>query len=91
MTMSKVLRDMDEQFTVHGFRSAFKDWASECTSFPDAVSEIAIAHADKNRTRAAYLRSKQSEKHALLLAAWANFIADGSGVVRDITDAKKAA
>ena len=91
MTMSKVLRDMAEPFTVHGFRSTFKDWASECTGFPDAVSEAALAHIDTNRTRKAYRRTDFLKMRVDLMTAWANFIDGAGGVVRDITDAKKAA
>lgn len=49
MTLVKVLRDMDEPYTPHGFRSAFRDWASETTDFPDRVVEAALAHAVKER------------------------------------------
>ena len=43
--------------TVYGFRSAFKDWAVESTSFPDAVSEAALAHKDADKVRSAYRRT----------------------------------
>lgn len=49
MTLVKVLRDMDEPYTPHGFRSAFRDWASETTDLPDPVVEAALAHAVKER------------------------------------------
>jgi integrase len=70
MTMSKILRDMELPFTVHGMRSSFKDWAVECTSFPDAVSEAALAHADTNRTRASYRRTDFFKMRCDLMAAW---------------------
>jgi integrase len=50
--------------TVHGFRSTFKDWSSEMTSFPDHVSEAALAHAVADKARAAYARSDYSRSGA---------------------------
>jgi integrase len=70
MTMSKILRDMELPFTVHGMRSSFKDWAVECTSFPDAVSEAALAHADTDRTRASYRWTDFFKMRCDLMAAW---------------------
>ena len=46
------------------FRSAFKDWASEATRFPDYLSEAALAHASADKVRAAYARSDLFEKPA---------------------------
>lgn len=92
MTLSKVLRDMGLSVTVHGFRSAFKDWAVESTHFPDAVSEAALAHADRDKTRAAYKRTDFRKMRVDLMAAWANFCT-GAGEVADLAQhrAKKAA
>ena len=59
--------------TVHGFRSAFKDWASEATSFPDYLSEAALAHASADKVRAAYARSDLFEKRRKLMEAWAQY------------------
>ena len=50
------LRRLGATFTAHGFRSAFRDWASECTNFPREVCEIALAHSIKDKTEAAYRR-----------------------------------
>ena len=46
--------------TVHGFRSAFRDWAAERTNFPNEVCEAALAHAVSNRVEAAYRRGDLS-------------------------------
>jgi len=54
MALLMLLRDLRPGATVHGFRSAFKDWASEATSFPDHLSEAALAHASADKVRAAY-------------------------------------
>ncbi len=91
MSISKVLRDMGIGVTVHGFRSSFKDWAVESTSFPDAVSEAALSHRDTDKVRSAYRRTDFRKMRIDLMAAWANFIADRGAVVHAIGDAKRAA
>ncbi len=89
MTLSKILRDMDLTVTVHGFRSSFKDWASEATSFPDAVSEAALAHIDKDKTRAAYKRTDFRKLRVDLMAAWAKFVTGASAA--NVTQLKRKA
>jgi len=92
MTMSKIMREMELPFTVHGMRSSFKDWAVESTSFPDAVSEAALAHMDANRVRAAYRRTDFLKMRADLMAAWARHLeGDGADVVSITTGKKQAA
>lgn len=88
MTLSKVLRDMDLDVTVHGFRSSFKDWASESSSFPDAVSEAALAHVDPNKTRAAYKRTDFLKMRVDLMAAWAAFVDSKGSKVADLGAAR---
>jgi integrase len=56
MTLLKVLRDMQEPFHVHGFRSAFTDWAANA-GFPNAVVEAALAHKTPDAVQAAYRRT----------------------------------
>ena len=73
MTLTKLLREMKEPYTVHGFRSAFRDWVSEETGHPGDVAEAALAHVVKNRTEAAYRRGNLLEKRRLLMADWANY------------------
>jgi integrase len=59
--------------TTHGFRSTFKDWASERTSFPNEVSEAALAHVVGDQVEAAYRRGDLFEKRRRLMDAWAAF------------------
>jgi integrase len=73
MAMLMMLRDMSPGVTVHGFRSAFKDWASDTTNFPDHLSEAALAHASADKARAAYARSVLFEKRRKLMQAWAKY------------------
>ena len=59
--------------TVHGFRSTFKDWASETTDFPDDLSEAALAHKVRDKAKAAYKRGSMLEKRRILMGAWGEF------------------
>lgn len=60
----------------HGFRSAFKDWARSRSTFPDEVSELALAHVNSDATRAAYARDELMPQRAKLMKAWAAFCAE---------------
>jgi integrase len=72
--MRKVLRRMKRDgITVHGFRSTFRDWAAEVTSYPREVAEQALAHAVHDRTEAAYRRGDLFEKRRRLMADWSEF------------------
>jgi integrase len=72
--MSEAVKDMPfGKITVHGFRSCFKDWAAESTAYPFELSEMAMAHAIKDKTEAAYRRGDLLEKRAQLMTDWAKF------------------
>ena len=58
--------------TVHGFRSCFRDWAGDCTTYPREVAEGCLAHTIKG-VEAAYRRSDALEKRRRLLQAWASY------------------
>jgi integrase len=81
MTLLKVLRDMGEPFHVHGFRSAFTDWAAN-EGFPDAVVEAALAHKTPDAVQAAYRRTTYlgtTEKpgaRVQLMEAWGRYCVD---------------
>jgi integrase len=78
MAMAMQLRRMKaDDITVHGFRSTFRDWASEKTSFPHEVCEQALAHAIGSKTEAAYRRGDVFAKRQRLMQAWADFIENG--------------
>ena len=57
--------------TVHGFRSTFRDWVSESTSYPRDVAEMALAHAIEDKSEAAYRRGDLIEKRRALMSDWA--------------------
>jgi integrase len=73
--MLKVLRAIRLGVTVHGFRSTFRDWAAEQTSYPNEVVEMALAHAIESKVEAAYRRGDLFEKRRRLMADWAMFCA----------------
>jgi integrase len=58
----------------HGFRSAFRDWASEVSSFPQYVAEMALAHAIESKVESAYRRGDLFEKRVQLMEAWASYV-----------------
>jgi integrase len=70
-TLWRVIRGMQiRDATVHGFRSAFRDWAAECINFPSEVCEAALAHSVA-KVEAAYRRGDLFEKRRKLMEAWA--------------------
>ena len=73
MTLLKIMRDMETGVTVHGFRSAFRDWVAEETNYPGEVAEAALAHAVSNKVEAAYRRTDYLEKRRALMREWATF------------------
>ena len=75
MTLTKILRDVGlaDRATVHGFRSAFRTWASERTSVPHAVCEMALAYRVGSDVERSYARSDLFEKRRGLMTAWADF------------------
>lgn len=74
MTMAKALKTAGAgEFTVHGFRSSFRDWVSEETSFSGDLAEAALAHIIGNETERAYRRGDALAKRRQLMDAWAEF------------------
>jgi integrase len=76
MTMAMVLRRLGIDATVHGFRSGFRDWASEETNHSSEVIEMALAHTISNRVEAAYRRKDLLEKRRTLLLDWERYCLD---------------
>ena len=65
----------------HGFRSSFRDWASERTDCPREVVEAALAHTVRSQTEAAYARSDRFERRRHLMDDWAEYLAGTRGQV----------
>lgn len=73
MTLTAILRRMEIDATPHGFRSTFRDWVSERTSYPAEVAEMALAHTIANKVEAAYRRGDLFAKRAQMMDEWAEF------------------
>jgi integrase len=74
MSMSMLLRRMGrDSITVHGFRSTFRDWAGEVTSFAREEIEMALAHAIESKAERAYRRGRALDKRRALMVAWYAF------------------
>jgi integrase len=80
------------EFTVHGFRSAFRDWAGNETNFPREVAEQCLAHAVGDEVERAYRRGDALEKRRALMGAWARFCggAEADGKVVPLHKAREA-
>jgi integrase len=75
MAMEMTLRRMEcDEFTVHGFRSTFRDWAGDRTDFPRDIIEMALAHEVGSEVERAYRRGTALAKRHELMEAWAAFV-----------------
>lgn len=68
-----------DNITTHGFRSAFRDWCGEVTSFPREVAETALAHTVGDAVERAYRRGDALEKRRQLMDAWADHCTGDAG------------
>jgi integrase len=83
MTLSKVMRDADKPYTVHGFRSSFRDFAAEqMPTIPDPVAEAALAHLVPDKVVRAYKRASFLDMRRKLLDGWAGFLAGQQNVLK---------
>lgn len=78
MAMAMVLRKLNPNITVHGFRSSFRDWVSEETTHSPEVAEKALAHAVGNQVEAAYRRGDLLEHRRRLMKDWESYCLTGS-------------
>ena len=80
MTLGKLVKPLG--YTVHGFRSTFRDWAAEkMPAIPDPVAEAALAHKVPDAVVAAYKRTTFLDMRRTLLDAWGRFAAGSPGNV----------
>jgi integrase len=74
MAMEMLLRRMKiDDATVHGFRSSFRDWAGNVSSFPREIMEMALSHVIGDKAEQAYRRGDALDKRRKLMEAWANY------------------
>ena len=88
-----VMKRMDNfsQYTPHGLRSTFRDWAAETTNFANETLELALAHTIPNKAEAAYRRQDQLDKRVKLMQQWQQHVetAITDGVVINLAKARK--
>ena len=82
MAMLMLLRRMKvEGVTVHGFRSTFRDWASEVANAPREVAEMSLSHSIGNAVEQAYARSDLLERRRALMERWSQYVAGETGKI----------
>lgn len=75
MSLAKALKSAGAgEFTVHGFRSSFRDWVSEETNFQREVAEAALAHSVGDAVERAYRRGDALEKRRKMMEAWGKYV-----------------
>jgi integrase len=80
MALSQLMRGMRERGELkvegvpHGFRSTFRDWAADRTSYSDEIRKVASGHSVGDAVKQAYQRTDLLEKRRQLMAAWASFL-----------------
>ncbi len=86
MTLTKLVKAMNYDIHVHGFRTSFRTWAQERTNYPREVAEAALAHVNADKVEAAYARSDLFEKRLKMMERWACFLRNDSASVVRIAD-----
>ena len=87
MAMLELVRGMRGMgATVHGFRSTFRDWAAEQTTYPGEMCEIALAHVVSDKTEKAYRRGDMMEKRRQLMSDWATFCETSRNQAQDASE-----
>jgi integrase len=77
MALTELLRRMGKEFTVHGFRSTFRDWVAEETQHSPEVAEKALAHSIQNKVESAYRRGDLIEPRKRLMGDWESYCQTG--------------
>ena len=73
MGVRRLIEEMLPDYTLHGMRSSFRDWAGDCTAFSREVAEAALAHTIGNAVEIAYRRGSALEQRRRLMADWASY------------------
>ena len=87
VAINKTLHSIAPDVTVHGFRSSFRMWGAETTSYPSAVLEAALAHVNPNEVEASYQRSDLFERRRELMLAWGNYCSIKGNVIQLVREA----
>jgi len=81
VAINKTLHAAAAGVTAHGFRSSFRQWVAEATSFSPEAAELALAHTPKDKVQAAYQRSDLFDARKIIMKAWGEFLAGKKNVV----------
>jgi len=73
---------------LHGFRTSFKSWC-RTNNYPDELSELALAHIDKDKTRRAYAREDLLEERQPMMEAWGELCTSPAANIINIRDARR--
>ncbi len=87
VAINKTLHSIAPDVTVHGFRSSFRMWGAETTTYPSAVLEAALAHVNPNEVEASYQRSDLFERRRELMQAWGNYCGSKGNVIQIVKTA----
>jgi integrase len=88
--LKQVLRRMHQDVTAHGFRSSFRDFASERTPFPAEIAELSLAHTVGTAVERAYRRSDLFDKRRKLMDAWAGYCATPAADSDEVVPLRRA-
>jgi integrase len=72
--LQQVLGRMRVEFSVHGFRSSFRDWCAERTDYPREICEQALVHSTGSAVELSYRRTDYFARRAKLMESWADFL-----------------
>lgn len=91
MAMAMMLRRMKrDELTVHGFRSSFRDWGAEKTTYARELLEKALGHVVGDETERAYQRGPMLERRRAVMKAWAEWCEHGPPKGDNVTDFEQA-
>ena len=79
MALDMFLRRAKSEYTTHGFRSSFRDWAGNETNFPRELAEHALAHVIGDKAEQAYRRSDALARRRELMDTWARYCEGEAG------------
>jgi len=80
MALSQLMRGMRQRGELivdavpHGFRSTFRDWAAERTTYPEEIRKAASGHTVGDAVLEAYQRTDLLERRRKMMVEWAAFL-----------------
>jgi integrase len=77
-----------DEMTAHGFRSVASTLLNEQGFSPDVI-ELQLAHAERNKVRAAYNRAQRLDERRKMMQAWADYL-DGLKAGGNVVPIKRA-